>query len=56
MFTKPKCDVCDKEIKDDGTAFVKLRYPKKKGVTEIKAYLKNEGTFICGDCYKNNSK
>ncbi|WJY27233.1 MULTISPECIES: hypothetical protein [Sporosarcina] len=56
MLDRPKCDVCGKEIKDDGTAFVKLHYPKKKGFTEIKAYMKNEGTFICEDCDKDDSK
>lgn len=57
MFGEPpKCTICQKEIKGDDTILVMMRYPKRKGMTEIKAYLKNEGKFICEDCYNNNSK
>lgn len=52
---KPKCRVCDKEIKDDDNVYVKMSYPKKKGFTEIKAYLRNEGKFICEGCFNNKS-
>jgi len=56
MFGEPpKCTNCEKEIKGDDIVLVKMRYPKHKGMTEIKAYLKNEGKFICEDCYNNNS-
>ena len=48
---KPKCSVCSKEIEGNEVVFVKMRYPKHKGMTEIKAYLKNEGLFICEDCF-----
>lgn len=48
---KPKCSVCHKEIEDNEVIFVKMRYPKRKGMTEIKAYLKNEGRFICENCF-----
>jgi hypothetical protein len=51
---KPKCSICDKEIKGDDVVLVKLRYPKRKGFTEIKAYLNNEGKFTCEDCSNKN--
>ena len=51
MFNEnPNCSVCSKEIEGDEIVFIKMRYPKRKGFTEIKAYLKNEGRFICEDC------
>jgi len=31
--------------------YVKMRYPERKGMTEIKAYLQNEGKLICEDCF-----
>ncbi|TSI02660.1 Fe3+ hydroxamate ABC transporter substrate-binding protein [Lysinibacillus sp. BW-2-10] len=46
---------CEKEIKEDDIVFVKMRYPKRKGFTEIKAYLNNEGKFICEACFHNKS-
>jgi hypothetical protein len=48
---KPKCSICSKEIKGDDVVYVKMRYPKHKGMTEIKAYLNNEGRFICEECF-----
>jgi transposase-like protein len=50
LWDKPKCMVCEKEIKEDEIVFVKMKYPKRKGFTEIKAYLRNEGRFVCPDC------
>ena len=50
LWDKPKCMVCEKEIKEDEIVFVKIKYPKLKGFTEIKAYLRNEGKFVCEDC------
>lgn len=55
LWEKPKCIVCNKEVKEDDTVFVKLRYPKRKGFTEIKAYLRNEGKFICDSCFNKKS-
>ncbi|MCP2034200.1 hypothetical protein L1279_001183 [Planomicrobium sp. HSC-17F08] len=53
MFNeKPRCASCNKEIEGDEVVFIKMRYPKRKGFTEIKAYLKNEGEFICENCFK----
>lgn len=47
MFkTKPECTYFNKEIKGNEVVFVKMRYPEKKGMTEIKAYLQNEGKLI----------
>ncbi|MCM3675283.1 Fe3+ hydroxamate ABC transporter substrate-binding protein [Peribacillus simplex] len=44
----PKCVNCGKEIKGDEVVLVKMRYPKRKGMTEIKAF---EGSFICEACF-----
>ncbi|RHW29964.1 Fe3+ hydroxamate ABC transporter substrate-binding protein [Oceanobacillus profundus] len=56
MFGEPpKCTVCEREIKGDETVLIRMRYPKRKGMTEIKAYLKNEGKFICEDCSNKKS-
>lgn len=55
LWDKPKCIVCDKEIQEDNVVFVKMRYPKRKGLTEIKAYLRNEGEFICEECINNKA-
>lgn len=47
MFgTIPTCHNCVKEIKKDVDAFVIIRYPKRKGITEITAYLKMKVQFI----------
>ncbi|WP_342574780.1 Fe3+ hydroxamate ABC transporter substrate-binding protein [Solibacillus sp. FSL K6-1781] len=46
----PKCMKCNNEIKDDEKVLVEVRYPKRKGFTEIKAYLNLEGKFICEKC------
>ena len=47
---KPVCMRCGKEIDDGEFVYIKMRYPKRKGFTEIKAYLRNEGEFICEPC------
>jgi hypothetical protein len=52
----PKCGKCGKEIKGDEVVLVKMRYPKRKGMTEIKSYLKNEGSFICEVCFDKEDK
>nr|WP_106779542.1 Fe3+ hydroxamate ABC transporter substrate-binding protein [Lysinibacillus timonensis] len=54
LWDKPKCIMCDQLIKEDDLVYVKMRYPKRKGITEMKAFLNNEGRFICEDCF--NSK
>lgn len=41
---------CNKEIQGDEEVLVQMRYPKRKGFTEIKAYLNLEGKFICERC------
>lgn len=56
MFSEePTCTKCGNEIKGDEVVYIKMRYPKRKGFTEIKAYLKNEGSFICEDCLHQKS-
>jgi hypothetical protein len=50
FWEKPKCMVCDKDIKEDQMVYIKMKYPKRIGFTEIKAYLRNEGKFICEEC------
>lgn len=52
---KPKCTICGKEIKGEEVVYIKMRYPKRKGMTEIKAYLNNEGSFMCEDCFQQKS-
>ncbi|WP_078380660.1 Fe3+ hydroxamate ABC transporter substrate-binding protein [Sutcliffiella halmapala] len=49
---KPKCSICDKDIKAEENVFVKMKYPKGRGMTEIKAYIQNEGKIICESCYE----
>ncbi|MDF2858536.1 MAG: Fe3+ hydroxamate transporter substrate-binding protein [Neobacillus sp.] len=51
----PKCSICRKEIKGNDVVFVKMRYQNYKGMTEITAYLRNEGSFICEDCFNKKS-
>ena len=55
LWDKPKCMYCNKEIKGEDMVYIKMRYPKRKGMTEIKAYLKNEGRFICEACFDKKS-
>jgi hypothetical protein len=53
MFgNKPKCSKCEKEIRGNDKVYIKMRYPEKKGMTEIKTYLNNEGRFICEGCFE----
>lgn len=51
----PKCMKCNKEIEGDEEVLVQMRYPKRKGFTEIKAYLNLEGKFICEGCSKKTN-
>jgi len=48
---KPTCSKCKKDIQGNEEVFVKMKYPSIRGVTEIKAYIKNNGTLICTRCY-----
>lgn len=55
MFNdKPICTICKREIEGDEVVHIKMRYPKRKGFTEIKAYLKNEAQFTCKECFEKN--
>ena len=44
------CMKWNNEIKDDEKVLVQMRSPKRKGFTEIKAYLNLEGKFISEKC------
>ena len=48
---EPKCSKCGKGIKGNEKVNIQMKYPAKKGFTEIKAYLQNEGQFICAKPY-----
>ncbi|WP_391509629.1 Fe3+ hydroxamate ABC transporter substrate-binding protein [Bacillus pumilus] len=45
-FEEPTCASCQKKIEANEEVYVKLVYPKRKGMTEVKAWLRNEGVFI----------
>ncbi|MCP3739370.1 Fe3+ hydroxamate ABC transporter substrate-binding protein [Rossellomorea sp. BNER] len=47
----PTCMGCNKEVKGNDEVYVKMRYPERRGRTEIRAFLQNEGKFLCNDCY-----
>lgn len=52
MFNDPPvCSVCGRDIKGGEPVQLSMRYPKRKGFTEIKAYLKNEAQFTCQGCF-----
>lgn len=54
MFNEsPKCQVCGKEIEGGEPVHIHMHYPKRKGFTEIKAYLKTEAQFTCDACFKS---
>ncbi|MFB1081645.1 Fe3+ hydroxamate ABC transporter substrate-binding protein [Jeotgalibacillus sp. JSM ZJ347] len=55
LFDPPKCMSCGKEIEGDEQVYAKLRYPKRKGFTEIKAYLRNEAAFLCEGCFEKGA-
>lgn len=46
----PQCSVCKKEIQANEEIFVKMRYPKSKWMTEIKAFIQYQGKIICNEC------
>lgn len=48
----PQCSVCKKEIQANEDIFVKMKYPKSKGMTEIKAFIQYQGIIICEECNK----
>lgn len=52
MFNDPPvCSVCGRDIKGGEPVHLSMRYPKRRGFTEIKAYLKNEAQFTCEGCF-----
>jgi hypothetical protein len=57
MFSlSPTCSVCGKPIEKNEPIYVRMRYPSYRGMVEIQAFLKQEGTIICEVCFsqKNN--
>ena len=46
----PRCSECEKEIQPNEEIYVKMRYPERKGMTEIKAFIQYEGKIICKVC------
>ncbi|ANU15654.1 Fe3+ hydroxamate ABC transporter substrate-binding protein [Planococcus maritimus] len=56
MFNESsKCRVCGKEIEGGEPVHLEMRYPKRRGFTEIKAYLKLEARFTCDACANNKT-
>ena len=51
----PTCQVCGREIQGDEIVHIQMRYPKRKGFAEVKAYLKLEGKFTCDACAKSKT-
>lgn len=45
-----KCSMCGKEIQGNEEVIIKLRFPEKRGMTEIKAFLTHMGLITCLDC------
>lgn len=43
----PQCSYCGKPIELNEVIFVTMRYPERRGMTEIKAFIHNEGELIC---------
>lgn len=46
------CSLCGKNIEAYEEVYVKMRYPKSRGITELKAFIQNEGKIICKDCFE----
>ena len=53
---KELCSVCQKEIQLNEEVWVRMKYPGKKGMTEIKAFLHQEAQFVCMDCFEETKK
>lgn len=49
---RPNFSDCGKDIKGNEEVYVKMKYPTIKGMTEIKAYLSNNGKLICEMCFE----
>jgi hypothetical protein len=42
---KPKCMKCGKEIEGNEETFLKVRWPKRKGITEAAIALANKALY-----------
>lgn len=49
----PKCQVCGREVEGGELVELQMRYPKRKGFAEVKAYLKLEAKFTCEACSRS---
>ncbi|KEP26962.1 Fe3+ hydroxamate ABC transporter substrate-binding protein [Bacillus zhangzhouensis] len=47
LFEEPVCASCQKKIEGNEEVYVKLVSPKRRGMTGVKAWLRNEGVFYC---------
>ena len=56
LFEEPTCTSCQKKIEGNEEVYVKLVYPKRRGMTEVKAWLRNEGVFIVRHVMKKQHK
>ncbi|WP_372585237.1 Fe3+ hydroxamate ABC transporter substrate-binding protein [Priestia megaterium] len=41
-----------KEIQPNEEVWMRMKYPSKRGMTEIKAFLHQEAQFVCMDCFE----
>lgn len=48
----PKCKKCGKDIEGNEEVVVTMRYQDRRGMTEIRAFIQNEGQIICMKCYE----
>ncbi|SDI81715.1 hypothetical protein [Alteribacillus bidgolensis] len=46
------CANCGKKIETGEEIYAKMRYPKRKIMVEIKAYLIKETEIFCSTCFK----
>jgi hypothetical protein len=53
---KERCYVCQKEIQPNEGVWMRMKYPSKRGMTEIKAFLHQEAQFVCMDCFEATKK
>ncbi|MDD1512905.1 Fe3+ hydroxamate ABC transporter substrate-binding protein [Priestia megaterium] len=53
---KERCYVCQKEIQPNEEIWMRMKYPSKRGMTEIKAFLHKEAQFVCMDCFEKTKK
>jgi hypothetical protein len=55
LSRSPTCSVCGKPIEKNEPIYVRMRYPSYRGMVEIQAFLKQEGTIICEGCFSQKT-